>query len=814
MIAIISPNAQVTFRQNRDLENNTSSPAIAFDGGVLEISIGGGAFNDVILSGGSFVTGGYNTAVATQFGSPIAGRNAWSGSTSGAFIPSTVNLPPSAAGQNVVLRWRMASDSSVSKTGWRIDGISISRLSVWTDADAGTNRERQRQRRTPTPTPIGCSSGTLTENFDGVIAPTLPSGWSANNAIGPAPLWVTSTSGGPSPAFDTSPNSALVDDPGDVSDKMLDSAPITIANAGVIVSFKNNYDLEDGFDGGVLEISINGGAFTDIIAAGGSFVTGGYNGTISTDFGSPIMGRAAWTNISSGFITSAVILPPSATGQTIVLRWRMASDSSVGNSGWKIDTVTLNCGNGPTPTPAPTATPTPTPTPTPSPTPTPTPCPGSTTTFTERFDSVTAPALPPGWTASFSNGILQCPPTPPTPTPPAPSCALGSNWITTSFGPADSAPNTAFHSDPSCVTDSVLDSVSIPIVSTGAQVSFRNKYLTESTFDGGVLEIAIGGGGFTDIVAAGGSFVTGGYNTTIATGFGSPIAGRQAWSGTVPGSTFITSVAYLPGAAAGQNIKLRWRMATDCNTSGTGWWVDGVSVTDCIPATPSPPPPTPTSSPVNISGSAFLCAAAVPTPTPNVALSNVTMTLTGTSSGTTSTDGTGFYQFSGLLGAGNFTITPTKARRLTGSPGINTVDVVAEQNHALGRVFLTGCRLTAGDCAGTVGITTVDVLAVQAFALGRTVPAQLGTVGIHIFSPTARTYTPLSTSQTNQNFDTIIIGDVANPIATPPPRPGGPAPEKPVAGSVAKVALTGCDQESWCEQFHRCHYHDRCRCVE
>src|SRR5207248_2937047 len=33
----------------------------------------------------------------------------------------------------------------------------------------------------------------ITENFDAVTAPALPAGWMASNAVGPAPLWVTST---------------------------------------------------------------------------------------------------------------------------------------------------------------------------------------------------------------------------------------------------------------------------------------------------------------------------------------------------------------------------------------------------------------------------------------------------------------------------------------------------------------------------------------------------------------------------------------------------------------------------------------------
>ena len=35
-------------------------------------------------------------------------------------------LPPSAAGQNVVLRWRLGTDNAIGAPGWRIDTIKIS----------------------------------------------------------------------------------------------------------------------------------------------------------------------------------------------------------------------------------------------------------------------------------------------------------------------------------------------------------------------------------------------------------------------------------------------------------------------------------------------------------------------------------------------------------------------------------------------------------------------------------------------------------------------------------------------------------------
>ena len=50
---------------------------------------------------------------------------AWS-ANSGGYITTTVNLPAAANGQNVQLKWRMASDNSVAATGVRIDDIVVS----------------------------------------------------------------------------------------------------------------------------------------------------------------------------------------------------------------------------------------------------------------------------------------------------------------------------------------------------------------------------------------------------------------------------------------------------------------------------------------------------------------------------------------------------------------------------------------------------------------------------------------------------------------------------------------------------------------
>ena len=207
----------------------------------------------------------------------------------------------------------------------------------------------------PTPTPTPCMFTTFSENFDGASAPLLPQGWTAANAQGTAPLWVSSNTAPASP-----PNCAFIDDPATISDKHLDSRDFFfVADGGPLqVSFLNNYALDpvDGgasfFDGGVLEISVNGGPFVDI-TAGGSFVTGGYNGTISTEFGSPIGGRMAWSQSSSGYLNTVVNL--SNVQNTFKLRFRMCSDSKGSGEGWRIDNLVVSqgCGGFPTPTPTP-----------------------------------------------------------------------------------------------------------------------------------------------------------------------------------------------------------------------------------------------------------------------------------------------------------------------------------------------------------------------------------------------------------------------------------------------------------------------------
>jgi N-acetylneuraminic acid mutarotase len=268
--------------------------------------------------------------------------------------------------------------------------------------------------RCPDPTTV------FTENFDGVTPPALPAGWTATNVIDPdGILWVTSNDGDPFPSADSLPNAAFVNDPDAISDKRLDSPSIPIQSDFAQLTFRQNLDVESGFDGGVLEISIGGGGFQDILDSGGSFVVGGYTHTVSSSFQSPIAGRHAWSGYSSGFITTTVDLPSAAAGQNIVLRWRLASDNSNSAAGWRIDTIRImDCVATPTPTPTPTATATVTPSATPTSTPTATASPTATPTATTTPTATPSATVTPVPTPRPSPTPRPHPTPRPRPTPP------------------------------------------------------------------------------------------------------------------------------------------------------------------------------------------------------------------------------------------------------------------------------------------------------------------------------------------------------------------------------------------------------------
>ena len=133
-------------------------------------------------------------------------------------------------------------------------------------------------------------------------------------------------------------HSWFASDPAAVSDQYLAMANPVAVSVGTELQFWHNYITEATYDGGVAEYSINGGVtWIDL----GTMITQNlYTGTISSSFSNPISGRQAYEGSSTGYIQTLADLS-SLAGQSVQIRFRMASDTSVSSTGWHVDDVLI-----------------------------------------------------------------------------------------------------------------------------------------------------------------------------------------------------------------------------------------------------------------------------------------------------------------------------------------------------------------------------------------------------------------------------------------------------------------------------------------
>jgi hypothetical protein len=140
-----------------------------------------------------------------------------------------------------------------------------------------------------------------------------------------------------------------------------------------------------------------------------------------------------------------------------------------------------------------------------------------------------------------------------------------------------------FASDVSSTSDKILTSPSFG-VGASTTLSFYHTYRfegsTSSCYDGGTLEYTVDAGTTWTVVPAA-DLATGGYNGTVSTGSSNPISGKRAWcGGTVGTMTQVVVNLGGDGALLNKTIKIRWHEGDDSGVSGTGWYVDSVTVTN------------------------------------------------------------------------------------------------------------------------------------------------------------------------------------------------------------------------------------------
>lgn len=121
------------------------------------------------------------------------------------------------------------------------------------------------------------------------------------------------------------------------------------------------------------------------------------------------------------------------------------------------------------------------------------------------------------------------------------------------------------------------NSVTLP---AGALLRFDSDYNFETGFDAGVIEYSTDAGStWRDA----GTLITAGrnYDGGVGPSLNNALAGRRAFTGTTGGyRTTQLDLASLAGTSA----RFRFRMGTDAGVASSGWWVDNVSVFNCVEA--------------------------------------------------------------------------------------------------------------------------------------------------------------------------------------------------------------------------------------
>jgi hypothetical protein len=140
----------------------------------------------------------------------------------------------------------------------------------------------------------------------------------------------------------TGTHSWKANDPAAISDQRFVSPAIVlpVGQDPVTLQFWNKQDMEARtggcYDGGILEVSTNGGTSWVQIGAP-DLLTDPYDGPISASFSNPLANLNAWCG-PQDWLKSVVSLGTYA-GSTVQFRFRLGSDSSVARDGWYLDDV-------------------------------------------------------------------------------------------------------------------------------------------------------------------------------------------------------------------------------------------------------------------------------------------------------------------------------------------------------------------------------------------------------------------------------------------------------------------------------------------
>ncbi|MCE7930800.1 MAG: exo-alpha-sialidase [Xanthomonadales bacterium PRO6] len=184
--------------------------------------------------------------------------------------------------------------------------------------------------------PGDCPAGStivLNEDFEGAATGWGPEGGSGNAS------WAITTA---FPFAGTKALQGLTPAAAAVDHRYLSPAVNlpTVGN-GLFLSFQSRQMMEDRtggcYDGGFIEVSVNGGAYTQITTG---LQTDPYDGPLGS--GNPAAPKSAWCGDPQAYLKSVIDLAQFAGQSNVRFRFHVTSDASVGRAeGWNIDNVEI-----------------------------------------------------------------------------------------------------------------------------------------------------------------------------------------------------------------------------------------------------------------------------------------------------------------------------------------------------------------------------------------------------------------------------------------------------------------------------------------
>jgi hypothetical protein len=176
---------------------------------------------------------------------------------------------------------------------------------------------------------------------------TGAAGWTHSAPAGWVDQWHISTEQFNSPTHAYKCGDTGTETHASLLDAQLTSPVISSLPADAVLEFRHVFDCEvstanpdSAYDGGWVEISVNGGAFTTIHPLEGYPKTTRYTAGGGNPYSGPVPGQPCYSGTITEWATEQFDLS-AYEGSDVQLRWRYASDAGTNREGWYIDDIQI-----------------------------------------------------------------------------------------------------------------------------------------------------------------------------------------------------------------------------------------------------------------------------------------------------------------------------------------------------------------------------------------------------------------------------------------------------------------------------------------